>query len=80
MNPPYMPTENMCITIPDWIHNWIKSQPGKKSTIVTEILKQHIVANAERKQKTLIEMTPDEKEKSFAEHMKRVWRDMEVKE
>jgi hypothetical protein len=74
-----MPTENMCITIPDWIHNWIKSQPGKKSTVVTEILKQHIVANAERKpvKIPLVELKGDEYDDYMTRHMAKLNADLD---
>ena len=69
-----MPTENMCITIPDWIHSWIKSQPGKKSTVVTKILKEHIVANTEKKpeKKPLTLLMGEEKEAYIQDHMARI--------
>ena len=66
---------NMAITVDSWIYNWIGEQDGKRSTIVNKILKDHIIAAAEepRRQKTLIELTPAERDRRFEAHMRRIY-------
>lgn len=66
-------------TIDTWVVNWIRSQKDSFSKTVNAILKEHIIRFDEepKSQKTLIELTPEEKRISFEAHMKRVWKEME---
>jgi len=62
-------------TIDTWVVNWIRSQKTGLSKTINRILKDHIIAAADepRRQKTLIELTPSERDRSFEAHMKRIY-------
>lgn len=68
----------MAVTIDTWIYNWISNQEGKKSTLVNKILKDYIIGISEepKKQKTLLSMSPSQKEAAMEAHMKRLYQEL----
>jgi hypothetical protein len=69
---------NMAVTIDTWIYNWISNQEGKKSTLVNKILKDYIIGIAEepKRQKTLLDMTPSQREKALEAHMNKLYAEL----
>lgn len=61
-------------TIDIGVYNWLLRQDGKLSSNINRILKSHIDSYDElpKLQKTLIELTPEEKRISFEAHMNRI--------
>jgi metal-responsive CopG/Arc/MetJ family transcriptional regulator len=69
---------NMAVTIDSWIYNWLSEQNEKRSTLVNKILKEYIIDKAEepKKQKTLLSMTPSQREAAMEAHMKRLYKEL----
>ncbi len=65
-------------TLDTWIVNWVRQQDGKFSKVVNAILKQHIMSSSEepKKQKTLLSMSPTQKEAAMEAHMKRLYQEL----
>ena len=65
---------NIAITLDSWVANWLNEQSEKRSTLINQVIKDHIVATdpESKKQKRLLPMTPADKKIAFEAHMKRL--------
>lgn len=63
---------NLAITVDTWVSNWLNEQKEKRSTLINQILIRHIHETSTKPQKTLIEMSPEEKKEGFQKRWERI--------